>query len=121
MKNFKKLSILLLSIVMAFSCLALCAFAEENEESAKIAEIESLLEYYDDEGIYICDTFDGSGTGAVIFFDPTSAGEYAELDGKSVWTATQDGFSALFSPDLEIKNGSENVAFVYTFCVDAMN
>ena len=119
MKNFKKLSILLLSLVMAFSCLALCAFAEENEEAAKIAEIESLLEYYDDEGIYICDTFDGSGTGAVIFFDPTSAGEYAELDGRNVWTATQDGFSALFSPDLEIKNGSENVAFVYTFCVDA--
>ena len=119
MKNFKKLSILLLSIVMAFSCLAICAFAEENEESAKIAEIESLLEYYNDEGIYICDTFDGSGTGAVIFFDPASAGEYAELDGRNVWTATQDGFSALFSPDFEIKNGSENVAFVYTFRVDA--
>ncbi len=119
MKNFKKLSILLLSLVMAFSCLAICAFAEESEESAKIAKIESLLEYYNDEGIYICDTFDGSNTGSVIVFDASSAGEYAELDGKTVWTATQDGFSALFSPDLEIKSGSVNVAFVYTFCVDA--
>ena len=117
MKNFKKLSILLLSLVMAFSCLAVFAFANENDESAKIAEIEALLEYYNEEGIYVCDTFDGGSSGAAVVFDEDSAGAYAEVDGKTVWTATQDGFNAIFSPDYEIKGA--NVAIVYTFRVDA--
>ena len=120
MKNFKKLSILLLSLVMAFSCLAVFAFANESEESAKIAEIEALLEYYNEEGIYVCDAFDGASSGAAIVFDATSAGTYGEVDGRTVWTATQDGINAIFSPDIDVEPGSANVAIVYTFRVDAL-
>lgn len=120
MKKFKKLSILLLSFLMAFSCLAVISLAEEDEDAAKIAAIESLLEYYNDEGIYVCDSFDGASSGASLEMDETSAGGYAVVDGKTVWSATQDGENVIFSPDVMFPATSANVAVVYSFRVDAL-
>ncbi len=119
MKNFKKLSILLLSIVMVFSCFAVLALAEENAEAAKIAEVESLLEYYDEEGIYICDAFDGANGDGTIVFAPDSEGEYVTVDGRTVWSAALDGANVLYSPSILLPEDYANVVFVYAFCVDA--
>ncbi len=119
MKNFKKLSILLLSLVMVFSCFAVLSLAEETDEAAKIAEIESLLEYYDEEGIYICDAFDGANAGGGIVFDTDSEGAYGVVDGKDVWTATLDGGNVLYSPDIALPDDYKSVVFVYGFRVDA--
>ncbi len=119
MKNLKKLSILLLTLVMAFSCLAVLSLAEEDTEAAKIAAIESLLEYYDDEGIYICDAFDGANSSKNLSMDENSVGAYTTVDGKTVWSATQDGKNVLFSPDVAFPTDSTKVAIVYSFCVDA--
>ncbi len=118
MKNLKKLSILLLTLVMAFSCLAVLSLAEEDTEAAKIAAIESLIEYYDEEGIYICDSFDGTGS-KNLPMDADSVGAYTVVDGKTVWSATQDGKNVLYSPDVAFPADSAKIAIVYSFCVSA--
>ncbi len=119
MKNFKKLSILLLSIVMAFSCLAVLSLAaQEDEEAAKIAAIEALLEYYNDEGVYICDDFDAASKLAVEF-DEDSEGGYTQVAGKTVWSATLDGSNVLYTPDIAIPTNAAHIAIVYSFALDA--
>lgn len=118
MKNFKKLSILLLSIVMAFSCLAVLSLAQEDEDAAKIKAIESLLEYYDDEGVFVCDTFDGAGSLALTF-DAESEGGYALVGDKTVWKATLNGDNVLYTPDVAIPSTAEKIAIVYSFSLDA--
>lgn len=118
MKNFKKLTILLLSLVMAFSCLAVFAFAA-NDEDAKIAQIGALIEYYNEEGIYVCDAFDGASAGGALTFAEESAGEYATMGGKTVYSATLDGKNVLFSPEIQVSDDAKNVAVVYSFCVTA--
>ena len=118
MKNFKKLSLLLLSIVMAFSCLAVISLAAEDEDAAKIAEIKSLLEYYNDEGIYVCDDFDGEGDLA-LEFEEDSEGTYTLVDSKTAWSATLNGNNVLYTPEIALPVNSKNVAIVYTFSVSA--
>lgn len=119
MKNLKKLSILLLSVLMAFSCLAVLSFAqEEDAEAKKIAAVKALLEYYDEEGIYICDPFDGKAD-ASLEMNPDSEGAYTVVDGKDVWSATLDGNNVLCSEDIALPPSYESIGLLYSFRVDA--
>ncbi len=119
MKNIKKLTILLLSLVMAFSCLAIFAFAADGGDEAKVKEIEALMEYYNEEGIYVCDTFDNANVGGALAFDEDTAGEYTTVDGKSVFAATLDGKNVLYSQEIAVPEDSANLAFVYSFQISA--
>ena len=119
MKNIKKLTILLLSLVMAFSCLAVFAFAEENNDEEKIAAIEALVEYYNDEGIYVCDDFDGTSVGKALEMPEDSAGAYEIVDGKTAFVAAMDGSNVMYSSEIAIPEDAESVAMVYSFCLTA--
>lgn len=119
MKNIKKLTILLLSLVMAFSCLAIFALAADGGDEAKAKEIEALLEYYNEEGIYVCDTFDNANVGSALTFDEDTAGEYATVDGKSVFAATLDGKNVLYSQEIAVPDDIADLAIVYSFRVSA--
>ncbi len=119
MKNIKKLTILLLSLVMAFSCLAVFAFAEDTGDEEKIAAIEALVEYYNDEGIYVCDDFDGSSVGSALVFSKDSAGAYDTVDGRSAFVAALDGRNVMYSPEIRIPEEAKNVAIVYSFRLSA--
>lgn len=119
MKNFKKFTILLLSLVMAFSCLAIFAFAEDDGEAAKIKEIGSLVEYYNEEGIFVCDPFAEGAAGNTLKFAEDSAGAYTEVDGKTVYAATLDGKNVLYSPEITVPSEAEGVVIIFSFRVSA--
>ena len=119
MKNFKKFTILLLSLVMAFSCLAIFAFAEDDGEAAKIKEIGSLVEYYNEEGIFVCDPFAEGAAGNTLEFAEDSVGAYTEVDGKTVYAATLDGKNVLYSPEITVPSEAEGLVIIFSFRVSA--